>query len=175
MQSYNAITDFIHDHLTKFSLSQQTNFVKNLIYQFSKTLTENWLDNELDSEKPHYQTIFNQITSNHWQADSLKNSVIELDNIMLTMGVNYPHTTGEDLLLILELLPYWFELNEHAQKDTHSDQLVVSACICLLDHFEEQAETRLDTTISYENWLNYPETTTGFAMINTALQTCQKP
>ncbi|WP_394261768.1 hypothetical protein [Moraxella boevrei] len=169
MQSYDQVTNFIHAKIAKLTLNQQLYFVKHLIYQFSKNLANNWLDSELDSEKAHYQTIFNQINDNLWQADVIDDALAKLDDIMWAMGENYPHTTSDEILLIMEMLDYWLALSKLEQKDDNSNQLTFSTSLCLLTHFDEKSETRLGETTTYEDWLAYPETEQSFNIIKVAL------
>lgn len=169
MQSYDQVTNFIHAKIAKLTLNQQLYFVKHLIYQFSKNLSNNWLDSELDSEKAHYQTIFNQINDNLWQADVIDDALAKLDDIMWAMGENYLHTTSDEILLIMEMLDYWLALSKLEQKDGNSNQLTFSTSLCLLTHFDEKAEARLGETTTYEDWLSYPETEQSFNIIKVAL------
>ena len=61
--SYADVINSIAQTASQLTLAAQSAFVQNLLRQFVQNLPADWLDNELDSEKPHYQALFD-IASN---------------------------------------------------------------------------------------------------------------
>lgn len=169
MKTYNDVTNFIGEKITALSLAEQIQFLQNLMYQFVNNLPDDWLDNELDSEKPHYQAIFQQIFEQTWQSDIIESELSALDDIMWAMGENYPHSTSDEILLVMELLDYWLVLQDFEQKSPESDTVTLSATISYLSYFDELVENDTGETADIDNWLTYPQTAYGFEMVKSAL------
>ena len=51
--SYADVINSIAQTASQLTLAAQSAFVQNLLRQFVQNLPADWLDNELDSEKPH--------------------------------------------------------------------------------------------------------------------------
>lgn len=169
MQSYNEIADFIGEKIAQLSLTEQVNFLQNLIGEFVKNLPDTWLDNELDSEKPHYQAIFSQINEQTWQADTIERQLSALDTIMWQMGDHYPHSTSDEILLVIELLDYWLILLEFKQKSVESNTIVTSAVMGYLSYFDELVEIETGETADFDTWLDYPQTKQVFDTLQAIL------
>ncbi len=173
MKRYEDVTDFVDEQIGKLSLTEQVTFLQNLIYQFANNLPNDWLDDELEREKPHYQAIFAQIiqqpTRQTWQADVIVQHLSDLDDIMWQMGETYPHSTSDAILLIMELLDYWLVLIEVKQKSDASDDIITSATMGYLSYFDALVEEQTGELADNATWLDYPQTAQGFEMLKIAL------
>ena len=65
MKSYADVTNFISQAIDELSLTEHIRFLQNLIYQFVRDLPIDWLDNELDSEKPITKLFLTKSSINH--------------------------------------------------------------------------------------------------------------
>lgn len=169
MKTYADVTNFIEKQIKTLTLNKQRHFLQNLIYQFVNDLPNDWLDNELDSEKPHYQAIFQQIFEQTWQSDLIENELSALDSIMWQMGDHYPHSTSDEILLVMELLDYWLILLEFEQKSVESDTIVTSAVMVYLSYFDEQVEAETGEPADFDTWLDYPQTKQAFDTLQAIL------
>lgn len=169
MQTYQEVTDFIGEKITQLSLSEQVIFLQNLMNEFIKNLSNTWLDDELKQEKPHYQAIFSQISEQTWQAEIIESELSALDDIMWAMGDHYPHSTSDEILLVIELLDYWLILLEFEQKSVESDTIVTSAVMGYLSYFDELVEIGTGETADFDTWLNYPQTKQAFDTLQVIL------
>ncbi|MFW2177378.1 MULTISPECIES: hypothetical protein [unclassified Moraxella] len=174
MQSYYDVTNFIHEKLQQLSSEQQADFIKNLIYHFVKGLPTDWLEGELDSEKPHYQAIIQQILQPNWHDEIIEQQLLVLDDIMFSMGDAYPHNTSEALLMIWELLDFYLSLREMAQKSDNSHELGMLSAISYLEYVESLIENNLGQASDFEDWLAQPLMATAFDDIKHALTLAQK-
>ena len=108
--SYADVINSIGQTASQLTLAAQSAFVQNLLRQFVQNLPADWLDNEIDSEKPHYQALFDIINSQTWQTDSIEQALNALDDIMFAMGESYPHSTSDAILLMLDMLGFYLSL-----------------------------------------------------------------
>ena len=184
MKSYADVTNFISQAIDELSLTEHIRFLQNLIYQFVRDLPIDWLDNELDSEKPHYQAIFDQIIHQSWQKSVIENQLNELDTIMFDMGDAYPHNTSEAILLILDMLGFYQSLIATEEKSALSNGWVILSTESYLDYhdklaegsanqLENDGEQSYDEGISFDNWLAHPLTQSAFQRITHALKSAK--
>lgn len=176
--SYADVINAIAQPILAHTLAQQIEFVKQLIYQFVQDLPADWLDNELTVEKPHFQTIVNQITGQQWQDEILTQQLDALDDIMFDMGDAYPHQTSEPILLILDLLEFYLALKKVAEKSEVSDGWTLLAAESYLDYYDQLMETNSepnssepnsDAASSFDDWLAHPITKAAFDNVQHAL------
>ena len=73
--SYADVINSIAQTTSQLTLAAQSAFVQNLLRQFVQNLPADWLDNELDSEKPYYQALFDAINTQTWQPDSIEQAL----------------------------------------------------------------------------------------------------
>ena len=169
MKTYNDVTNFIGDKVPQLSLAEQINFVQKLIYQFVKDLPNDWVDGELDSEKPFYKTIFDEIINQSWQDDVIEQQLSDLDNLMWDMGEDYPHSTSEAILLLMELLDNWLVLSEFEQKSEDSDNMTLQSAVSFLNYFDLLVDEETGELADNDDWLQYSQTKQGFDLLKSAL------
>ena len=180
--SYADVINSIAQTTAQLTLAAQSAFVQNLLRQFVQNLPADWLDNELDSEKPHYQALFDIINRQTWQTDSIEQALNALDDIMFAMGENYPHSTSDAILLMLDMLGFYLSLTALEEKSEVSDGWVILTAESYLDYYDQLAEDSSenidDVAHSFDDWLAHPLTQTAFNHVNHALElakrTCQK-
>lgn len=180
--SYADVINSIAQTASQLTLAAQSAFVQNLLRQFVQNLPTDWLDNELDSEKPHYQALFDIINSQTWQPDSIEQALNALDDIMFAMGDSYPHSTSDAILLMLDMLGFYLSLTAMEEKSEVSDGWVILTAEGYLDYYDQLAEDSSENTDdvahSFDDWLAHPLTQTAFNHVNHALElakrTCQK-
>ena len=169
MKTYHDVTNFIGDKVPQLSLAEQINFVQKLIYQFVKDLPNDWVDGELDSEKPFYKTIFDEIINQSWQDDVIEQQLSDLDNLMWDMGEDYPHSTSEAILLLMELLDNWLVLSEFEQKSEDSDNMTLQSAVSFLNYFDLLVDEETGELADNDDWLQYSQTKQGFDLLKSAL------
>lgn len=180
--SYADVINSIAQTTAQLTLAAQSAFVQNLLRQFVQNLPADWLDNELDSEKPHYQALFDAINRQTWQPDSIEQALNALDDIMFAMGDSYPHSTSDAILLMLDMLGVYLSLTAMEEKSAVSDGWVILTAEGYLDYYDQLAEDSSENTDdvahSFDDWLAHPLTQTAFNHVNHALElakrTCQK-
>ena len=180
--SYADVINSIAQTASQLTLAAQSAFVQNLLRQFVQNLPADWLDNELDSEKPHYQALFDIINRQTWQTASIEQALNALDDIMFAMGESYPHSTGDAILLMLDMLGFYLSLTAMEEKSAVSDGWVILTAEGYLDYYDQLAEDSSENTDdvahSFDDWLAHPLTQTAFNHVNHALElakrTCQK-
>lgn len=180
--SYADVINSIAQTTAQLTLAAQSAFVQNLLRQFVQNLPADWLDNELDSEKPHYQALFDAINRKTWQPDSIEQALNALDDIMFAMGDSYPHSTSDAILLMLDMLGVYLSLTAMEEKSEVSDGWVILTAEGYLDYYDQLAEDSSENTDdvahSFDDWLAHPLTQTAFNHVNHALElakrTCQK-
>ena len=180
--SYADVINSIAQTASQLTLAAQSAFVQNLLRQFVQNLPADWLDNELDSEKPHYQALFDIINRQTWQTDSIEQALNALDDIMFAMGESYPHNTSDAILLTLDMLGFYLSLTAMEEKSAVSDGWVILTVEGYLDYYDQLAEDSSenidDVAHSFDDWLAHPLTQTAFNHVNHALElakrTCQK-
>ena len=180
--SYADVINSIAQTTAQLTLAAQSAFVQNLLRQFVQNLPADWLDNELDSEKPHYQALFDAINRQTWQPDSIEQALNALDDIMFAMGDSYPHSTSDAILLMLDMLGVYLSLTAMEEKSEVSDGWVILTAEGYLDYYDQLAEDSSENTDdvahSFDDWLAHPLTQTAFNHVNHALElakrTCQK-
>ncbi len=180
--SYADVINSIAQTASQLTLTAQSAFVQNLLRQFVQNLPADWLDNELDSEKPHYQALFDIINRQTWQPDSIEQALNALDDIMFAMGESYPHSTSDAILLTLDMLGFYLSLTAMEEKSAVSDGWVILTVEGYLDYYDQLAEDSSenidDVAHSFDDWLAHPLTQTAFNHVNHALElakrTCQK-
>ena len=176
--SYADVIDSIAQTAAQLTLAAQSAFVQNLLRQFVQNLPADWLDNELDSEKPYYQALFDAINTQTWQPDSIEQALNALDDIMFAMGDSYPHSTSDAILLMLDMLGVYLSLTAMEE----SDGWVILTAEGYLDYYDQLAEDSSENTDdvahSFDDWLAHPLAQTAFNHVNHALElakrTCQK-
>ena len=179
--SYADVINSIAQTASQLTLAAQSAFVQNLLRQFVQNLPADWLDNELDSEKPHYQALFDIINRQTWQTASIEQALNALDDIMFT-GDSYPHSTSDAILLMLDMLGFYLSLTAMEEKSAVSDGWVILTAEGYLDYYDQLAEDSSENTDdvahSFDDWLAHPLTQTAFNHVNHALElakrTCQK-
>lgn len=179
--SYADVINSIAQTASQLTLAAQSAFVQNLLRQFVQNLPADWLDNELDSEKPHYQALFDIINRQTWQTDSIEQALNALDDIMFT-GDSYPHSTSDAILLMLDMLGFYLSLTAMEEKSAVSDGWVILTAEGYLDYYDQLAEDSSENTDevahSFNDWLAHPLTQTAFNHVTHALElgkrTCQK-
>lgn len=179
--SYADVINNIAQTASQLTLAAQSAFVQNLLRQFVQNLPSDWLDNELDSEKPHYQALFDIINRQTWQTDSIEQALNALDDIMFT-GDSYPHSTSDAILLMLDMLGFYLSLTAMEEKSAVSDGWVILTAEGYLDYYDQLAEDSSENTDevahSFNDWLAHPLTQTAFNHVTHALElgkrTCQK-
>ena len=179
--SYADVINSIAQTTSQLTLAAQSAFVQNLLRQFVQNLPADWLDNELDSEKPHYQALFDIINRQTWQTDSIEQALNALDDIMFT-GDSYPHSTSDAILLMLDMLGFYLSLTAMEEKSAVSDGWVILTAEGYLDYYDQLAEDSSENTDevahSFNDWLAHPLTQTAFNHVTHALElgkrTCQK-
>lgn len=169
MKTYNDVTNFIGEKIPQLSLIEQIKFMQNLIYQFVKDLPNDWLDGELDSEKPFYKTIFDEIINQSWQDDVIEQQLSDLDNLMWEMGEDYPHCTSEAILLLMELLDNWLVLSKIEQKSEDSDNMTLQSAVSFLNYFDLLVDEETGELADNDDWLQYSQTKQGFDLLKSAL------
>lgn len=169
MKTYNDVTNFIGDKVPQLSLAEQINFVQKLIYQFVKDLPNDWVDGELDNEKPFYKTIFDEIINQSWQDDVIEQQLSDLDNLMWDMGEDYPHCTSEAILLLMELLDNWLVLSKIEQKSEDSDNMTLQSAVSFLNYFDLLVDEETGELADNDDWLQYSQTKQGFDLLKSAL------
>ena len=180
--SYADVINSIAQTAAQLTLAQQSAFVQNLLRQFVQNLPADLLDNELDSEKPHYQALFDIINRQTWQTDSMEQALNALDDIMFAMGDSYPHSTSDAILLMLDMLGFYLSLTAMEEKSAVSDGWVIITAEGYLDYYDQLAEDSSenidDVAHSFDDWLAHPLTQTAFNHVNHALELakriCQK-
>ena len=180
--SYADVINSIAQTTSQLTLAGQSAFVQNLLRQFVQNLPDDWLDNELDSEKPHYQALFDAVNTQTWQTDSIAQALNALDDIMFAMGDSYPHSTSDAILLMLDMLGVYLSLTAMEEKSAVSDGWVILTAEGYLDYYDQLAEDSSENTDdvahSFDDWLAHPLTQTAFNHVNHALElakrTCQK-
>ena len=180
--SYADVINSIAQTTSQLTLAAQSAFVQNLLHQFVQNLPTDWLDNELNSEKPHYQSLFDIINRQTWQTDSIEQALNALDDIMFAMGESYPHSTSDAILLMLDMLGFYLSLTAMEEKSAVSDGWVILTAEGYLDYYDQLAEDSSENTDdvahSFDDWLAHPLTQTAFNHVNHALElakrTCQK-
>ena len=180
--SYADVINSIAQTTAQLTLAAQSAFVQNLLRQFVQNLPADWLDNELDSEKPHYQALFDAINRQTWQPDSIEQALNALDDIMFAMGDSYPHSTSDAILLMLDMLGVYLSLTAMEEKSEVSDGWVILTAEGYLDYYDQLAEDSSENTDdvahSFDDWLAHPLAQTAFNQVNHALElakrTCQK-
>ena len=180
--SYADVINSIAQTTAQLTLAAQSAFVQNLLRRFVQNLPTDWLDNELDSEKPHYQALFDIINRQTWQPDSIEQALNALDDIMFAMGDSYPHSTSDAILLTLDMLGFYLSLTAMEEKSAVSDGWVILTAEGYLDYYDQLAEDSSenidDVAHSFDDWLAHPLTQTAFNHVNHALElakrTCQK-
>ena len=180
--SYADVINSIAQTAAQLTLAAQSAFVQNLLRQFVQNLPADWLDNELDSEKPHYQALFDAINRQTWQPDSIEQALNALDDIMFAMGDSYPHSTSDAILLMLDMLGVYLSLTAMEEKSEVSDGWVILTAEGYLDYYDQLAEDSSENTDdvahSFDDWLAHPLAQTAFNHVNHALElakrTCQK-
>lgn len=180
--SYADVINSIAQTASQLTLAAQSAFVQNLLRQFVQNLPADWLDNELDSEKPHYQALFDAVNTQTWQTDSIEQALNALDDIMFAMGDSYPHSTSDAILLMLDMLGFYLSLTAMEEKSAVSDGWVILTAEGYLDYYDQLAEDSSENTDdvahSFDDWLAHPLTQTAFNHVNHALElakrTCQK-
>ena len=184
MKSYIDVTNFMGQQINQLSLTQQIAFLQHLIGQFVHELPNDWLDHELDSEKPHYQALFAQIINHTWHTDSIEQQLTALDDIMFALGDAYPHNTSEAILLILDMLGFYQSLIATEEKSALSNCWVILSTESYLDYhdklaegsanqLENDGEQSYDEGISFDNWLAHPLTQSAFQHITHALKSAK--
>ena len=172
--SYADVINSIAQTASQLTLAAQSAFVQNLLRQFVQNLTADWLDNELDSEKPHYQALFDIINRQTWQTDSIEQALNALDDIMFAMGDSYPHSTSDAILLMLDMLGFYLSLTAMEEKSEVSDGWVILTAEGYLDYYDQLAEDSSENTDdvahSFDDWLAHPLTQTAFNHVNHALE-----
>ena len=179
--SYADVINSIAQTTSQLTLAAQSAFVQNLLRQFVQNLPADWLDNELDSEKPHYQALFDIINRQTWQTASIEQALNALDDIMFT-GDSYPHSTSDAILLMLDMLGFYLSLTAMEEKSAVSDGWVILTAEGYLDYYDQLAEDSSENTDdvahSFNDWLAHPLTQTAFNHVTHALElgkrTCQK-
>lgn len=179
--SYADVINSIAQTASQLTLAAQSAFVQNLLRQFVQNLPADWLDNELDSEKPHYQALFDIINRQTWQTASIEQALNALDDIMFT-GDSYPHSTSDAILLMLDMLGFYLSLTAMEEKSAVSDGWVILTAEGYLDYYDQLAEDSSENTDdvahSFDDWLAHPLAQTAFNHVNHALElakrTCQK-
>ena len=179
--SYADVINSIAQTAAQLTLAAQSAFVQNLLRQFVQNLPADWLDNELDSEKPHYQALFDIINRQTWQTASIEQALNALDDIMFT-GDSYPHSTSDAILLMLDMLGFYLSLTAMEEKSAVSDGWVILTAEGYLDYYDQLAEDSSENTDdvahSFDDWLAHPLTQTAFNHVTHALEfakrTCQK-
>lgn len=179
--SYADVINSIAQTASQLTLAAQSAFVQNLLRQFVQNLPADWLDNELDSEKPHYQALFDIINRQTWQTASIEQALNALDDIMFT-GDSYPHSTSDAILLMLDMLGFYLSLTAMEEKSAVSDGWVILTAEGYLDYYDQLAEDSSENTDevahSFNDWLAHPLTQTAFNHVTHALElgkrTCQK-
>ena len=180
--SYADVINSIAQTAAQLTLTAQSAFVQNFLRQFVQNLPADWLDNELDSEKPHYQALFDIINRQTWQTDSIEQALNALDDIMFAMGDSYPHSTSDAILLMLDMLGFYLSLTAMEEKSAVSDGWVILTAEGYLDYYDQLADDSSENTDevahSFDDWLAHPLTQTAFNHVNHALElakrTCQK-
>ena len=180
--SYADVINSIAQTTAQLTLAAQSAFVQNLLRRFVQNLPADWLDNELDSEKPHYQALFDIINRQTWQTDSIEQALNALDDIMFATGESYPHSTSDAILLMLDMLGFYLSLTALEEKSEVSDGWVILTAESYLDYYdqlvEDSSENTDDVAHSFDDWLAHPLTQTAFNHVNHALElakrTCQK-
>ena len=180
--SYADVINSIAQTTSQLTLAAQSAFVQNLLRRFVQNLPTDWLDNELDSEKPHYQALFDIINRQTWQPDSIDQALNALDNLMFAMGDSYPHSTSDAILLMLDILGFYLSLTAMEEKSEVSDGWVILSAEGYLDYYDQLAEDSSENTDdvahSFDDWLAHPLTQTAFNHVTHALElgkrTCQK-
>ena len=180
--SYADVINSIAQTTAQLTLAAQSAFVQNLLRRFVQNLPTDWLDNELDSEKPHYQALFDIINRQTWQTDSIEQALNALDDIMFAMGDSYPHSTSDAILLMLDMLGVYLSLTAMEEKSEVSDGWVILTAEGYLDYYDQLAEDSSENTDdvahSFDDWLAHPLAQTAFNHVNHALElakrTCQK-
>ena len=180
--SYADVINSIAQTASQLTLAAQSSFVQNLLRRFVQNLPADWLDNELDSEKPHYQALFDIINRQTWQTDSIEQALNALDDILFAMGESYPHSTSDAILLMLDMLGVYLSLTAMEEKSAVSDGWVILTVEGYLDYYDQLAEDSRenidDVAHSFNDWLAHPLTQTAFNHVNHALElakrTCQK-
>ena len=179
--SYADVINSIAQTTSQLTLAAQSAFVQNLLRRFVQNLPADWLDNELDSEKPHYQALFDIINRQTWQTASIEQALNALDDIMFT-GDSYPHSTSDAILLMLDMLGFYLSLTAMEEKSAVSDGWVILTAEGYLDYYDQLAEDSSENTDdvahSFDDWLAHPLTQAAFNHVNHALElakrTCQK-
>ena len=180
--SYADVINSIAQTAAQLTLTAQSAFVQNLLRQFVQNLPADWLDNELDSEKPHYQALFDAVNTQTWQTDSIEQALNALDDIMFAMGESYPHSTSDAILLMLDMLGFYLSLTAMEEKSAVSDGWVILTAEGYLDYYDQLAEDSSENTDdvahSFDDWLAHPLTQAAFNHVTHALElakrTCQK-
>ncbi|BFL70229.1 hypothetical protein SKB0120_12910 [Moraxella osloensis] len=180
--SYTDVINSIAQTASQLTLAAQSAFVQNLLRRFVQNLPTDWLDNELDSEKLHYQALFDIINRQTWQPDSIEQALNALDDIMFAMGDSYPHSTSDAILLMLDMLGVYLSLTAMEEKSAVSDGWVILTAEGYLDYYDQLAEDSSENTDdvahNFDDWLAHPLTQTAFNHVNHALElakrTCQK-
>ena len=180
--SYADVINSIAQTAAQLTLAAQSVFVQNILRQFVQNLPADWLDNELDSEKPHYQALFDAVNTQTWQTDSIEQVLNALDDIMFAMGDSYPHSTSDAILLMLDMLGVYLSLTAMEEKSAVSDGWVILTAEGYLDYYDQLAEDSSENTDdvahSFDDWLAHPLAQTAFNHVNHALElakrTCQK-
>lgn len=180
--SYADVINSIAQTASQLTLAAQSAFVQNLLRQFVQNLPADWLNNELDSEKPYYQALFDIINRQTWQTDSIEQALNALDDIMFAMGDSYPHSTSDAILLMLDMLGFYLSLTAMEEKSEVSDGWVILSAEGYLDYYDQLAEDSSENTDdvahNFDDWLAHPLTQTAFNHVTHALEfakrTCQK-
>ena len=172
--SYADVINSIAQTASQLTLAAQSAFVQNLLRQFVQNLPADWLDNELDSEKPHYQALFDIINRQTWQTDSIEQALNALDDILFAMGESYPHSTSDAILLMLDMLGFYLSLTAMEEKSAVSDGWVILTAEGYLDYYDQLAEDSSENTDdaahSFDDWLAHPQTQTAFNHVTHALE-----
>lgn len=172
--SYANVINSIAQTVSQLTLTAQSAFVQNLLRQFVRNLPADWLDNELDSEKPPYQALFDIINTQTWQTGSIEQALNALDDIMFAMGDSYPHSTSDAILLMLDMLGFYLSLTAMEEKSAVSDGWVILTAEGYLDYYDQLAEDSSENTDdvahSFDDWLAHPLTQAAFNHVNHALE-----
>ena len=172
--SYADVINSIAQTASQLTLAAQSAFVQNLLRQFVQNLPADWLDNELDSEKPHYQALFDIINRQTWQTDSIEQALNALDDILFAMGESYPHSTSDAILLMLDMLGFYLSLTAMEEKSAVSDGWVILTAEGYLDYYDQLAEDSSENTDdaahSFDDWLAHPLTQNAFNHVTHALE-----